>query len=271
MITTDFVPGSPCWVDLGAPDVPAAAEFYGAVLGWDFEVYRGEDPQAEAEAGEYGILRSDGKAVGAIGPLTEEGARSAWMIYFRTDDVQATTRAVEQAGGTVRVAPMDAGGWAWMAQYTDPLGAQFAVWQPGKSPGLEAVDRVGSLNWIELYTTDSAAALRFYGAVFGWQTSDMPLPGDGGTYTMITPAGLPEERMHGGVMQVPTEMLALNRGRPYWHPVFAIADCDAATATVTARGGSVQMGPTDMPDVGRLSVCVDPNGADFVLLTPAPR
>lgn len=37
MITTDFVPGSPCWLDLGAPDVRAAAAFYGTVLGWEYE------------------------------------------------------------------------------------------------------------------------------------------------------------------------------------------------------------------------------------------
>ena len=28
--------GTPCWVDLGAPDVAASTAFYGAVLGWSF-------------------------------------------------------------------------------------------------------------------------------------------------------------------------------------------------------------------------------------------
>lgn len=262
MITTDFVTGSPCWIDLGAPDVGAAAAFYGAVLGWEFQDYG-------PEAGGYGLLRQDGKAVAGIGPLTEEGARSAWMIYFSSPDADATTEAVQRAGGTVRVPPMDADGEGRLAQYTDPQGGQFAVWQPGNMAGVELTDDPGSLCWTELYTTDSAAAQEFYRTLFGWQNEDMQLPGGGGTYTLVTPAGLPKERMHGGIMQVPGEMLELTGGRPYWHPVFAVADCDATTARVTANGGTLQMGPEDAEGVGRLSVCVDPSGADFVLLTPS--
>lgn len=34
MLSTDYVPGAPNWVDLGTPDVDAAAAFYGAVFGW---------------------------------------------------------------------------------------------------------------------------------------------------------------------------------------------------------------------------------------------
>lgn len=129
------------------------------------------------------------------------------------------------------------------------------------------MDAPGSLCWTELYTTDAAAAKEFYGGVFGWRFSDMALPG-GGTYALITPAGLPEERMHGGLMELPAEHLALAHGRPYWHPVFAVGDCDAAVAAVTENGGSVQMGPQDAEGVGRLAVCLDPANADFVVLTP---
>ncbi|POX48075.1 hydroxylase [Streptomyces sp. Ru71] len=264
MITTDLVPGSPCWIDLGAPDVKAAAAFYGAVLGWEFEPMGGDM--------EGGTLRKDGKTVAGLGKLTEEGARSAWMIYFCVDDANATTQAVERAGGTVRVAPRDLGEWGSMAQYSDPLGGQFAVWQPGRNAGFELTDAPGSLSWTELYTSDAAAAKEFYGSVFGWQYGDMEMPGGGGgTYTLITPAGLPEERMQGGLMQVRPQDLALAGGRPYWHPVFDVVDCDAAVAKVTDGGGSVQMPPADVEGVGRLAVCLDPSKADFVLLTPAPR
>ncbi|MDI3409191.1 VOC family protein [Streptomyces cavernicola] len=263
MITTDFAPGAPCFLDLGAPDVPAAAAFYGAVLGWEYE------PMGDGGDMEGGMLRSDGKLVAGLGKLTEEGARSAWMIYFNVPDADAATKAVKQAGGTVRVEPMDLDDWGRMAQFSDPLGGQFAVWQPGKDSGVEKVDEPGSLSWTELYTTDAAAAKEFYGPILGWQFSDMELPGGGGTYTLITPTGLPEDRMQGGLMQLPAEHLALANGRPYWHPVFNVTDCDAAVAKVTQNGGSVQMGPDDAEGVGRLAVCVDPAGADFVVLTPA--
>lgn len=262
MITTDFAPGSPCWLDLGAPDVRAAAAFYSAVFGWDYEA------MDEGQDMEGGMFRKDGKIVAGLGKLTEEGARPAWMIYYSVTDADATTRAVERAGGTVRVAPTALGDAGRMAQYSDPLHGQFAVWQPGTDKGVELVDQPGSLSWTELYTTDAAAAKEFYGGVLGWQFSDMQLPGGGGTYSLITPAGLPPERMHGGLMELPKEHLALTNGRPYWHPVFAVTDCDATVAQVTENGGSVQMGPVDAEGVGRLAVCLDPSNADFVVLTP---
>ncbi|MFD0318973.1 VOC family protein [Streptomyces flavalbus] len=262
MITTDFVPGSPCWLDLGAPDVRAAAAFYGAVLGWEYE------PMGDGGDMEGGMFRKEGKTVAGLGKLTEQGARSAWMIYHSVTDADATTEAVRRGGGTVRVPPTDLDEWGRMAQYSDPLGGQFAVWQPGTNQGVELVDQPGSLCWTELYTSDAAGAKEFYGDVLGWRFSDMELPGGGGTYTLITPAGQPEERMHGGVMELPKENLALTGGRPYWHPVFAVDDCDAAVARVTEHGGSVQMGPEDAEGVGRLAVCLDPANADFVVLTP---
>ncbi|MFE7094901.1 VOC family protein [Streptomyces erythrochromogenes] len=264
MITTDFAAGAPCWIDLGAPDVPTAAAFYGAVLGWDYE------SMGEGEDMEGGMFRKDGKVVAGLGKLTEEGARPAWMIYYSVPDADAVTEAVERAGGTVRVPPRDLDEWGRMAQYSDPLGGQFAVWQPGTSKGVELVDEPGSLSWTELYTSDAAAAKDFYGGVFGWWFSDMELPGGGGTYALVTPAGQPAERMHGGVMELPAEALAPAGGRPYWHPVFAVTDCDAAVAAVTGNGGGVQMGPEDAEGVGRLAVCLDPAGADFVVLAPSP-
>jgi predicted enzyme related to lactoylglutathione lyase len=156
-----------------------------------------------------------------------------------------------------------------MAQCSDPLGGQFAVWQPGTTKGVDLVDEPGSLSWTELYTTDADAAKDFYGGVLGWRFSDMPLPGGAGTYVLITPAGLPEERMHGGLMQLREEDLSLAGGRPYWHPVFAVPDCDDAVAAVRENGGSVQMGPEDAEGVGRLAVCLDPANADFVVLAPS--
>lgn len=263
MITTDFIHGAPCWIDLGAPDVGAAATFYSSVFGWKFDSY-GRDPV------EYGTFKLDGKVVGGVGKLTEKGARSAWMIYFTAPDVDAAAETAKGLGGTVRSAPTDAQDMGRMVQLTDPQGGQFALWQAGKSPGFEVADEPGSLSWTELYTTDAAGAKAFYGGLFGWKTDDMPLPGDpSGTYSIVTPAGADQNHMLGGIMQLPAESLGLTNGTPYWHPVFAVADTDAAIAAATAHGGTIQMGPEDAQGVGRLAVCLDPFGADFVVLTPS--
>lgn len=263
MITTDYAVGSPCWLDLGVPDAAAAKTFYSGVFGWTFQPYA-------AEGDDHGFFQSDGKTVAALGPL-DAGARPAWMIYFSTPDADAAAAKVRETGGTVRLDPFDVDGHGRMAQFSDPQGGQFAAWQPGKTPGLELVDAPGSLMWVELYTTDASTAKSFYEGLFGWDFSDMPLPGgEAGTYTIIGPSGAGEERMHGGLMELPAEELAQSGGHPYWHPVFHTTDCDATVAKVRELGGSVAMGPEDAEGVGRLAVCLDPFGADFVVLTPAP-
>jgi predicted enzyme related to lactoylglutathione lyase len=272
MITTDFVPGSPCWLDLGAPDVGAAIAFYRAVFDWQPESFGGDAAGGGQEDGGYTLFRLNGKVVGAVGPLTEPGARSAWTIYFHTRDADAAVEAVRKAGGAVRAEPAQVGrNDGRFAQLTDPQGAGFAVWEPAEYPGVESVDGPGALGWIELMTSDSAAAQRFYGSVFGWTAQDTPLPGGGGIYTLITPAGCGEERMFGGIMGVPDMFGPGGRpgGDPYWHPVFGTADCDATVALVTGHGGALSMGPEDAEGVGRLAVCTDPAGAEFVVLTPA--
>jgi predicted enzyme related to lactoylglutathione lyase len=203
-----------------------------------------------------------------VGPLTEQDARSAWMIYFNSPDIEATTRQVEDSGGTVRVAPMDVPGQARMAQFTDPQGGEFAAWQPSPNKGLESVDEPGSLTWTELYTPDADAAKAFYGRLFDWRTDDTELPGGAGTYAIISPTSGGEDRMQGGMMQVGPDVLSVAGGHAYWHPVFGTTDCDATAAAVTTNGGGVHMGPQDVEGVGRLAVCVDPFGADFVALQP---
>jgi predicted enzyme related to lactoylglutathione lyase len=262
MITTDYSEGSPCWLDLAVPDTAEAKRFYGGVFGWTLQPFESGDEK-------FGMFQNGGKTVAAIGPL-DKGARSAWMIYFSTPDLDSAAAKVRAAGGKVRVEPFDINDQGRMAQLSDPQGAEFAAWQPGKTAGLESVDEPGALMWVELYTTDSAKAKEFYSGLYGWDFSDMPMPGGaGGTYTIIGPSGAPQERMHGGLMQVPSEALSKTDGRPYWHPVFHTTDCDATIAKITDLGGSVAMGPEDAEGVGRMAVCLDPFGADFVLLTPS--
>lgn len=49
MLTTDYVPGTPNWIDLGATDTDAAVAFYSAVFGWTFRS-AGPGPGATASS-----------------------------------------------------------------------------------------------------------------------------------------------------------------------------------------------------------------------------
>lgn len=257
MITTPYVPGSLLWVDLGSPDVPASAAFYGALFGWDFQ---SQGP----EAGGYGMFALDGKTVAAAGPLMGGGASAAWTVYFHTPDADATAKAVEQAGGTVRMAPMDVFTAGRLAAFTDPAGAGFAVWQPGDTRGLGAVNEPNSLCWAELHTAEPERAKAFYRTVFDWQTQDMPM-GDF-TYTVVSPAGGGEGANQGGIMGLSEEMRQ-GGWTTSWRPYFEVADCDAAVGVAQGNGGTVVMPPESVPGVGRMAALTDPFGASFSIIT----
>ncbi|MEU8582023.1 VOC family protein [Streptomyces abikoensis] len=261
MLTSTHVPGGPAWLDLGTPDIDAAVAFYGAVFGWEYA--------SAGPAVGYGFFRLGGRTVAGVGPLTEEGAGSAWTVYFRTEDADATAKAVEQAGGTVRIAPGDVFTAGRMAGFTDPTGAEFAVWQARDVRGLDLVNEPGSVSWVELYTTDLAAADAFYRAVLPWDTRDLPV-GGGLEYKVAGPAGGGVETVHGGLMQLPEGHLAAG-SRSEWHPYFEVADCDAAVAAAAGHDAVVLIEAMDAPGVGRVGMFLDPFGAPFAVIRSAER
>lgn len=54
----------------------------------------------------------------------------------------------------------------------------------------------------------------------------------------------------------------------YWHCYISVEDIDQCAATAAAIGGRVVVPPHDVPDVGRICVVSDPNGAINHLLQP---
>jgi predicted enzyme related to lactoylglutathione lyase len=256
MLTTNFVPGSPNWLDLGAPDIDATAAFYGAVFGWSF---MGLGP----EAGNYGFLQQGGKNVAAIGPL-QEGQTSAWNVYFYTRDADATTKAVEKAGGAVRVPAFDVMEAGRMSCLTDPQGGEFNTWQPNTVQGLEEASELNSLVWVELHTQDPDASFAWYKGIYNWRSEKMEAPGM--TYTVVsTSEGDLRDASFGGIAP---KMSADEPTR--WVPYFNVANPDDISTKVTAAGGAVMMPAADVPDVGRIAWYADPNGAVFAVLKPNP-
>ncbi|MFB7512157.1 VOC family protein [Streptomyces sp. NPDC056144] len=256
MLGTEYTTGSPCWIDLGSPDTAAAADFYRAVFGWEFV-------SAGPDAGGYGMLQQDGRTVAAIGPLTEEGAHSAWTTYFHTPDADATEKTAAEAGGTVRTPAFDVMDAGRMANLTDPGGARFAVWQPGRTKGLDRTSSTNTLVWAELHVADPEAVLGFYRRLFGWRWAEMEAPGM--TYRVISTAeGDQEDASFGGAATLQEGM------EPSWVPYFAVEDADEIATAAAENRGSVIMPAADIPDVGRIAWLADPFGAPFAVLKPAP-
>ncbi|MGW2376434.1 MULTISPECIES: VOC family protein [Kitasatospora] len=257
MLTTDFPIGSPCWIDLGSPNIRATADFYGKVFGWTF--------QEVPDAGGYGFLKLGDKRVAALGSL-DAGARSAWTTYFRTADADATAKAAEQAGATVRVPPTDVMQEGRFAALTDPQGAEFAIWQAGNTIGLDAVSEPNTLVWAELHTSDQEGAFTFYTSLFNWRVQNFE-PSPGMNYRVVSTAdGDQQQTSFGGIAP------ATGGGQPSaWTPYFAAEDVDALVSKASAAGGSVLMPAEDVENVGRIAWLADPNGAPFALIKGEPQ
>lgn len=120
----------------------------------------------------------------------------------------------------------------------------------------------GAFSWSELMTTDVGAAKTFYGPLFGWTFAEVPageMP-----YTLIKVG----DREIGGLMPTPPTAQGMP---PTWGVYVTVDDVDATAARVPTLGGSVLVPPTDIPNVGRFCVLMDPQGAAITAITYTRR
>jgi predicted enzyme related to lactoylglutathione lyase len=110
----------------------------------------------------------------------------------------------------------------------------------------------GQAAWIELGTTDVAAANAFYGALFGWELEDMG-PETGG-YGLLRKDG----KQVAGIGPATDP----SRGTS-WSLYFATPDVDESESRVAAGGGTVVAPAMDVMDLGRMAIFQDPAGAYF--------
>jgi uncharacterized protein len=116
----------------------------------------------------------------------------------------------------------------------------------------------GTFCWVELMTTDSESAKKFYGGLLGWTFDDSPIPG-GGSYTMAKLNG----KDAAGIMKMSAEMQATMPSN--WASYIAVEDADATAKKAAANGGKVMKEPFDVMDVGRMAALQDPSGAVFCI------
>lgn len=120
----------------------------------------------------------------------------------------------------------------------------------------------GTPIWYELLTPAPDASKTFYDAVIGWTIE--PRPAGEMDYRMIDSG----DGLVGGVARLSDAMTA-GDARPSWLFYIGVDDVDATVAAITAAGGSVTMPPFDLPDIGRLALVADPQGAPFYVMRGA--
>jgi len=255
--TGDFI-----WYELMTPDPEGSKAFYDGVVGWNIS---GEGPP---EYNGYRMIgRSDGKFAGGVLPLTPEmqqhGARPTWLGYIHVADVDASVRSIEQAGGKTYMAATDIPNVGRIAMVADPQGAPFYIMKPippaddphGRSDVFspDAQQRVG---WNELSTSDPAGARAFYGEQFGWGSDEFIDMGEYGEYRFFDHHG---QRI-GAIARTAPEQ------QPSWRYYIRVPSISAAKETAESTGGTILMGPHQVPTGEWIVIGKDPQGAEFALV-----
>jgi predicted enzyme related to lactoylglutathione lyase len=120
-------PGALTLNQLNTSDPEAAKGFYSDLFGWEIELL------AETDQPYWGI-RNQGALNGGMMDLPPGGeAPPHWLVYFATEDLDGTTRRIEEKGGGVVVAPMPVPAGR-IAVVRDPQGAYFALWEGQLDP-----------------------------------------------------------------------------------------------------------------------------------------
>jgi uncharacterized protein len=119
----------------------------------------------------------------------------------------------------------------------------------------------GAFCWVELGTTDQAAAKQFYGALFNWQPNDMPM-GPGEFYTMFRLQG---RDAAAGYTLNPTRQPGVP---PHWMPYIAVTSADDTAARAVQAGATILAPPFDVFTAGRMAVLQDPTGVVFSIWQP---
>jgi predicted enzyme related to lactoylglutathione lyase len=112
------------YLEFNVPDVAAARRFYSSVFGWTFTDY-GPD---------YAGIRHPteaGAEVGGFNGAGAEGRGNGPLVQLYSDDLEASVKAVTDAGGTVTEGPFGFPGGRRF-HFSDLAGNVLGVWSEGE-------------------------------------------------------------------------------------------------------------------------------------------
>lgn len=249
------VKGRILWYELLTTDMKAAEKFYTAVVGWKVSAF---DQSPEP----YDMwMRAGDIPIGGVMKIPDGmGFPPHWEMYVGVPKLEDAVAKVEKLKGSALSPVIDIPTVGRMRVMKDPQGAVFSIYEPDPtSPSMpETRAELGGVSWHELYTTDEAAAFKFYSEMFGWKESSVMDMGPMGNYRIFK-----REWDLGGMMNKPKEMPA--HVPPHWGLYFLVPDVAKAGEVVKANGGQVLNGPMEVPDGSWIVNCLDPQGAAFSL------
>jgi uncharacterized protein len=118
-----------------------------------------------------------------------------------------------------------------------------------------ASQEMGRVCWVDLATSDPAAAATFYSRLFGWRPRVERI-GRGRFGTFAKDGGAPFASLY----QLTSSQIA--HGVPsLWMPYVSVPDVDEAASRAVHLSGEVMVAPQTVEGFARIAVIADPTGA----------
>lgn len=253
---TTLKAGDFCWAELGTKQLKGAKDFYKSIFNWEIK-------EQSFDGGTYAMINANGQEIGGafeIDPdMEKQGMHSAWNAYILVKNVDEMTKKAKSLGATILKEPFDVMEAGRMAVFKDPTGAVLSFWQP-KDNSAKSYDKSkhGSCGWLELMTSDTTKAKKFYTELFGWQAEKQETS-TGHEYITFKNNGQPVA----GMMQITPDMKGM---ASFWGLYFTVENFDKALKTAKSKGANMMFEPIDMPEVGRFTMFTDPQGVHFSVI-----
>jgi predicted enzyme related to lactoylglutathione lyase len=113
----------------------------------------------------------------------------------------------------------------------------------------------GTPSWVDLSTSDTDAAKRFYGEVFGWEAVDAGPVEETGGYAFFTLGG---KRVAGVV-----PLMEGGAPMPVWSAYVSTDDADGVAARARENGATILAEPMDVMGAGRMTFLMHPATGTF--------
>ena len=244
--------GTFCFAELVSSDAASARQFYGDLFGWTVEEIPGVD-------GSYWLFQIEGQVVAGLRAIRR--GKQRWIPYVAVGDVNATIAQAERLGGRLLDHPFGVSGTARMATIVDPHERIVGLWEADGRSGVDRQELPGSMWWVEMLAHDVTGATHFYSRLFGWKSSERSFGHLTHGYTAYS---VGTESVGGAIK------IQQNWGRvpERWQVIFAATDLNRVIDQTHGLGGSDELAPIEIPNVGRSAGLRDDRGGLFFVMQP---
>jgi predicted enzyme related to lactoylglutathione lyase len=112
-------------IELSAKDRKALSKFYSTVFGWETQ---------DLDEMNYTTFKAGDGVGGGFNPVTEENPQGIVLVYIETDDITASLKEVQDAGGTILSPEMDIPNTGKFGIFRDPQGNTVGLFKPFPMP-----------------------------------------------------------------------------------------------------------------------------------------